>query len=416
MNICIAIWNLTKSAGGLGKVASIICSALVERGHSLIVVANSSSVKKESFYQLPQGTILINSRWIDTKICRKKIREAILATRPDIVIAMSVGAAIRWWPHIMKYSDIPLILSEHSNPWKIEQEMWNRSERQLLMTFADSIHLLFPSYRESLEAHLRERVTIIPNAVSDMIPGNGRCTFANKTVIAVGRLEDDVKQFSILIKAFAEIRHRYPDWKVRIIGGDVDGSEKKYRELIHQFDLANQVELRGELGNLHNEYSNATFLCLPSRYEGFPVTIIEGYDYGLPAIGFRACSGVNELIKDGVTGLLADDMTKASLAQCMSILMDSEAMVGKMGEMARKEARKYRISKICKQWIELIEKTINARKRTRGLQRMNKDQELFLRKRYLNETSFVRGLMKEIFSRLLILTKNNIRKTVVQLD
>jgi len=413
MNICIAIWNLTKSVGGLGKVASIICSALVERGHSLTVVANSPNMRAKPFYRLPRGTTLINSRWIDTEICRKKIREAILETKPDIVIAMTVGAAMRWWPHIMKNTDIPLILSEHSNPWKIEQEMWNHSERKLLMTFADSIHLLLPSYRESIEESLRDKITVIPNAIADSIPAGRERIFANKTIIAVGRLEEDVKQFSILIKAFAAIRHKYPDWKLKIIGGDVDGSEKKYRELVQQLDLASQVELKGELGELQNEYGNATFLCLPSRYEGFPITILESYHYGLPVIGFLSCSGVNELIKDGTTGLLADSMTETSLARCMSTLMDSEARVEQMGRMARKETRKYKVSKICDQWIYLIERTISERKGTGSVQEINKEQEDFLRKRYLNNTSFVRGLMKEMLSQWLILTRSIVRKSVV---
>jgi len=409
MNICIAIWNLTKSAGGLGKVASIICKALVQRGHSLTVVVNSSSVKAKPFHQLPRGAILINSKWVDTQICRKKIREAILGTKPDIVIAMTVGAAMRWWPHIMKHSNIPLILSEHSNPWKIEQEMWERSERQLVMTFADSIHLLLPSYRESLGVHLRDKVTIIPNAIEKPILGNKRQ--ANKTIIAVGRLEDRVKQFSILIKAFATIRHKYPDWKIRIIGGDVDGSKKKYHKLIHQLDLTKQVELIGKLDNLHSEYSNAAFLCLPSRYEGFAMAVIEAYHYGLPAIGFRACSGVNEQIKNGFTGLLADDMTEVNFARCMSVLMDNEAMVEKMSRNAKKEAQKYRISKIGYQWIELIEKTVSNHKGAR--KKISKEQERFLRKKYLNNTPFVKNLMKEMFSWLLILTKNVIRKSIV---
>jgi len=350
MNICIAAWNLTRSVGGgVGRVASIICSALADRGHSLTVVVNSSSIKAKPFYQLPQGTTLINSRWIDTKICRRRIRKAILETNPDIVIAMTSGSPMRWWPHIMKDIGVPLTLSEHSNPWKIEKEMWNHGERQLVMSFADSIHLLLSSYRESLEKHLRDRVSIIPNPIADSIPGSGGGVFAKKTIIAVGRLEDHVKQFSILIKAFATIRDKYPDWKISIIGGDVDGSEMKYRGLIRRFDLANQVELKGALGNLHCEYNKAAFLCLPSRYEGFPLAILEGYAYGLPAIGFRACSGVNALIKDGVTGLLADDMTETSLARCMSLLMDNEAIVEKMGKMARMDAQKYRISEICDQ-------------------------------------------------------------------
>lgn len=177
--------------------------------------------------------------------------------------------------------------------------------------------------------------------------------------------------------------------------------------------MASQVELKGELGELQNEYGNATFLCLPSRYEGFPITILESYHYGLPVIGFLSCSGVNELIKDGTTGLLADSMTETSLARCMSTLMDSEARVEKMGRMARKETRKYKVSKICDQWIYLIERTISERKGTGSVQEINKEQEDFLRKRYLNNTSFVRGLMKEMLSRWLILTRSIVRKSVV---
>ena len=51
-------------------------------------------------------------------------------------------------------------------------------------------------------------------------------------------------------------------------------------------------------------YQNSSFFVFPSLWEGFPNALVEAFREGLPAIGLRSTSGVNQLIVDKKNGLV----------------------------------------------------------------------------------------------------------------
>jgi glycosyltransferase involved in cell wall biosynthesis len=54
---------------------------------------------------------------------------------------------------------------------------------------------------------------------------------------------------------------------------------------------------------IHALYELCDFYCQPSYVEGFGLTYLEAFLHGKPVIGVD-CSGVSEIVKDGVTGIL----------------------------------------------------------------------------------------------------------------
>ena len=397
-------------------MGSTLVSAMVARGYRVSVLTNAKKHRSKSFYEVPENTPIIYTRWIDTRRCRRHIRKAIVSLKPDIVIAMTVGAAARWWPHIMRGTGIPFIISEHSNPWIIEKEMWDYHERQLVLSCADGIHLLLPSYINSVNSELHDRVTPISNPLEPDMNTIGGGIERQKILLAVGRLEDDVKQFSLLIDAFGLLTQEFPDWKLKIVGGDVDGSLEKYQRQIGLLDIEEKIELTGVLRNLEEVYMSSSILCHPARYEGFGLVVIEGYRYGLPAVGFRECSGINELIIDNVTGLLVNKMTREDLAGQLGILMGDEQRLSRMRLEAINESKKYAANKIVDMWIRLIEKTIRGGKDMSLLDEIVQKGDVskepilrFLQKKYLNDTSILRKVMKEFYTLLLVITRRLIR-------
>lgn len=98
--------------------------------------------------------------------------------------------------------------------------------------------------------------------------------------------------------------------------------------------------------------AGADVLVLPSRREGFPNTPLQAGAMGLPSIVTDIC-GCNEIVVDGVTGLLVAPRNPDSLHAAMKRLADDPALRSEMGARARKRIEENFSQK--KVWDALLE-------------------------------------------------------------
>lgn len=63
----------------------------------------------------------------------------------------------------------------------------------------------------------------------------------------------------------------------------------------------------GESSNLESIYANAKCLLMTSRYEGYPMVLIESLVSGTPIISYNCDTGPEEIIIDGKNGFLIDE-------------------------------------------------------------------------------------------------------------
>lgn len=86
----------------------------------------------------------------------------------------------------------------------------------------------------------------------------------------------------------------------------------------------------------------------------------EAMSMGLPAIGYKSCSAVNELIQDGKNGFLCDDGT-TSLAIVLRRLMEDRDKRIIMGSQAHISMKKFTPHLIWDTWektlLELVIKS-----------------------------------------------------------
>ena len=86
---------------------------------------------------------------------------------------------------------------------------------------------------------------------------------------------------------------------------------------------------------LKKEIRNSMFVVLPSEwYENNPLTIIEGFALGKPAVGARI-GGISELVIDGKTGMLFDSGNADDLSLKIEYLLNNPNKIVKMGRNAR---------------------------------------------------------------------------------
>ena len=85
-------------------------------------------------------------------------------------------------------------------------------------------------------------------------------------------------------------------------------------------------------------YHQADVVVLPSIKEGFGMTLIEAGASGLPVVGNNSWS-IPEIIKDGVTGFLAQPDDVDDWAEKLTRLINSKSLRQKMGAAGWKQAR-----------------------------------------------------------------------------
>jgi glycosyltransferase involved in cell wall biosynthesis len=177
-------------------------------------------------------------------------------------------------------------------------------------------------------------------------------------LLYVGRLRTR-KAVAVLLEALASLAPSRPDLRLVVIGEGEQAEALRLRA--GQPDLRGRVEFLGQLsrGAIAEWYRRAAMLCLPSTYEGFPVTIVEAMAAGLPVVATRV-AGIPEAVEEGRTGLLVAPEDAVALADAIERLLRSAALRQRMGRAARDEFhRKFAIQVVTEQHLALYRELWN---------------------------------------------------------
>lgn len=317
--------------GGIPRTAADIANAMCMRGHTVTLL---SDVRVQApAYSLDERVHMEYYTFTDKNLEIQKLRERLKTMAPDVCVAMFCGAPHLVWAVTLLGTGIPFVFSEHCDPDSVEG-WWTPAGRRASMSGADIIHLLLPHYADSVPDFLLERVRIIPNALvfpsaTADVCGAGRTRLK---LLWLGRLDDALKQCCLAMDAFALLADRFPQWDMHIVG---DGKDRGHILRHHAIlGLGGRVVLHGNDPNVWPHYLDAQLFCMSSRTEGFGLTTAEALGCGLPVVGFAACPGTAYLVRHGINGLLASEMTSFALAHELACLMQSSDLRQRMGEQA----------------------------------------------------------------------------------
>ncbi|MBU6142076.1 glycosyltransferase family 4 protein [Patescibacteria group bacterium] len=167
-----------------------------------------------------------------------------------------------------------------------------------------------------------ERITVIYNAVAPQRDPGSRDALRKElgmkgiAIVSAGRLVP-WKGFSVLLKAFAEVRSEIPDIRLFIIG---DGPERTLLE-DQVRDLKGAVVLCGSLPHaaVQKYLHAADIFALNTGYEGFSHQLIEAMAAGLPVVT-TAVGGNGEAVRSGENGILVPYNDEQAFAQALKRL------------------------------------------------------------------------------------------------
>lgn len=343
---------LFEGRGGIERFCVVLAEYLLKRGHKVHFFCLTLKGKDKPGYALDPRIQVHMHTIVNTSEYRKQMRKLIQECKIDVFLTTISNSNDFFWPSVLAETGIPFLASEYTNPWVIEQEKWTRNDRLSVFALADKCNMLLKSYLVTIPFEFRKKITQIPNPLA--IQKQNISIHRKKRIIAVGRFQEQVKQQSFLIKAFALLTKQFPDWQCIWFGDGVESERKFVEQLIKAHGLETQFFMPGIVTDIATELESSEIFCIPSRYEGLPNALIEAMACALPCVGFSDCSGVNELIIRNETGLLAPEMSVQSLADTLAELMNDADKRRRMGERAQDYAQQFSAEKVLPQWEEAL--------------------------------------------------------------
>lgn len=351
----------TMGPGGAERAMSHLVSHLSKR-HA-VTLLTFEKPDTASFYPLPDTVEYLRidtlgghtlRRFVRILSRPKMIRQAVRTLGPNLVISFMDTTNIMTVVGCLGLG-IPIVVSERIDPSHHRIGWAKELARTYTYPLARFIVVPTTCVATYFPTSLQPKICIIGNpvpraplvaqpSVADM---SGR-----KRVIAVGRCELQ-KGFDRLIDAFALIASDHDDWDLVIIG---DGPERpRLQARVRRLGLGARIYLKGIVSDVFQELAASHLMAFPSRYEGFPNALAEGLAIGLPAVGHKGVSGVEDLIVDGATGLLVDQAEGiAGLARALSTLMGDADYRIKLGQEARRHVGQWAPGRMFALWEDML--------------------------------------------------------------
>lgn len=192
---------------------------------------------------------------------------------------------------------------------------------------ADGIKLLFNGQIDSLKVKKEKgRISIF----HDFVPLSFFKNLSEEKEILLVGFPLYIKGVDILIESFEKIAHKYPEWKLKILGHYPDKSEldkfiNGHSQIYHHppvlyRDVANHI---GRCG----------ILALPSRTEAMGRVLLEGAAAKKPRIGSNV-DGIPSFINHEIDGLLVESCNVDDLAEKLTLLMSNKQLRNMLGQAA----------------------------------------------------------------------------------
>jgi glycosyltransferase involved in cell wall biosynthesis len=290
------------------------------------------------------------SLWTDVMLVRNLRRRSgfLIGTRPGLnLIAADLSP-----PGLITIGEEQMHLYAHSQPLrKAMKRLYPKLDALAVLTERD-----LREYDKLLSGQVR--LARIPNTAREM-PGP-KADLGARTVLAAGRLTRQ-KGFDLLIEAFGRVAAAHPDWRLRICGGG--HLREDLRSQTAEQGLADVVELAGPR-DLPDEMAKASIFVLSSRFEGFPLVLLEAMSKGMAVVSFDCPTGPADVIDDHRNGILVPAGDVEELTNGILELIRDEELRQRCGAAAVETAKSYTIDAVGPRWDALLDSLAEARSPT----------------------------------------------------
>lgn len=367
--------------GGLQKISLQLCQELMNLKHNVVVIDEYDAPKDKLKYL----NILPIFKKIDSYACTEFNLQAFSDIVKDFKIDLIIYQG--FFPKVNKFlkewqktNNTKIISVYHNSPDSPMPKGIKTMNHDLIgiiksliyplyylyskkkvgtflkcpYTFSEKIILLSKSFINIYEEYtgVRNKIAIIPNFIDR---SNTVLKPRKKQLIYVGRLEEEQKRVSRIIRIWEKIAPLKRDWKLILVG------EGKYRYKYESYININNIERVEFLGYVPNPgrlYSESAISLMTSDFEGFSIALLESMSAGCVPIVYSSFKSVTDIIDNKINGVLVPPFREDIYINNLLHLMDDENNLTQMSTEAINKSKLFSPSKIIPLWENIIHSVI----------------------------------------------------------
>nr|WP_319266781.1 glycosyltransferase [uncultured Draconibacterium sp.] len=168
-------------------------------------------------------------------------------------------------------------------------------------------------YEEIFNGRSIPRPTNELNTVKKELQKSGATAFVH-----VGRFNKQKNQ-EMLIAVFNKLKNNGYNVELYVVGPGFDSPEAK----MFKEKAGSNIHFLGPKHNIADYYYSADAFCLSSIHEGMPITLIEAFACGCPAVCTPA-GGIKDMIVNGVNGYVSENTTEEAYYKSLVLFFESK--------------------------------------------------------------------------------------------
>jgi glycosyltransferase involved in cell wall biosynthesis len=349
MKIMMVITGM--KSGGAERVMATLCNELSKRHQVrlLVIKGDHSDYSLSECADIVFGRLTNNNILASTLLVKKQYEEWM----PEIVLAfMNKTAIVALLARMISAYKPKIIGAERANPYNSDKVV--RTLRKLLYPSADGFVFQTKQAQDYYKNILRCESIVLRNPLNPdfkVIPYNGE---RKKKIVTMGRLSKEKNQ-ALLIRTFAQIADKYPEYTVEIYGAGPLHDELE--QLIHLVGMESRVFLMGRKNEVQQYIQDASVFVLPSNSEGMPNALLEAMALGLPSIATDCpIGGSAVIIQNNKNGILIPMNDEKELAEALERTIDDNTFAEALSHAAHDVTIDFETGKVCAEWENYLKK------------------------------------------------------------
>lgn len=354
--ICIMLGSLN-GVGGTGRAVSILANHLCERYNTRILCYDQDieNIGYEVDKRIPIDSVFSKPTRMTYGIF-KMIPYMTNYLKQNEIETVIICGALNFVGGIIaaRLLGKKVICCDHSNYTCVYDAKFERESRNFAARFSDYLVTLtekdIANYKN--KTTVKSRLLAIPNLIDDKLllsSKDEQYNINSHRIVSVGRLTY-AKNYELMIEIAKEILDKNPGWS-----WDIYGTGELKETLLKKKNEINVPHLffKGNVDNMYDLYSAYSFLVMTSRYEGFPMVLIEAKARKLPCIAFDCQTGPSDIIANEIDGFVLPKNKKLMIGTIQRMIRN-EQLRRKLSDNTKFTLKKFSTEVTLKKWKEII--------------------------------------------------------------